>query len=205
MTGASVFVWGMGFEPPLPLRERDGVRGCPIASAKGPGAASGAPTEDQHDMRAVIQRVNYASVKVDGETVGEIGPGLALLVGITHEDGDEDIKYLVDKTVNMRIFPAESGDSGFDRSVLDIGGSLLLVSQFTLYATTRKGRRPGFTDAAPPEVSEPMFERVVEAFRATGAPVETGVFGAMMQVALENSGPATFILDTADRLTPRRG
>ena len=154
-------------------------------------------------MKAVIQRVNHASVEVDGQTVGKIGPGLAILVGITHGDGDEDIKYLVDKTVNMRIFPAEDGDSGFDRSVLDIGGGVLLVSQFTLYASTRKGRRPGFTDAAPPDVSEPMFRRVVEAFKLTGVPVETGVFGAKMNVALENAGPATFVLDTAERLMPR--
>ena len=156
-------------------------------------------------MKAVIQRVNHAAVEVNGETVGKIGPGLALLIGITQEDGEDDIKYLVDKTVNMRIFPAEDGDSGFDRSVIDISGSLLLVSQFTLYATTRKGRRPGFTDAAPPDISEPMFNRVVEAFRFTGVPVETGVFGAMMSVSIENSGPATFILDTSDRLAPRRG
>jgi D-tyrosyl-tRNA(Tyr) deacylase len=154
-------------------------------------------------MKAVIQRVNRASVEVNGQTVGKIGPGLAILVGITHGDGDEDIKYLVEKAVNMRIFPAEDGDSGFDRSVLDIGGSVLVVSQFTLYASTRKGRRPGFTDAAPPEVSEPMFRRVIDAFKAAGVPVETGVFGAKMNVALENAGPATFVLDTAERLTPR--
>jgi D-tyrosyl-tRNA(Tyr) deacylase len=154
-------------------------------------------------MKAVIQRVNHASVEVNGQTVGKIGPGLAILVGITHGDGDEDIKYLAEKAVNMRIFPAEDGDSGFDRSVLDIGGSVLLVSQFTLYASTRKGRRPGFTDAAPPEVSEPMFRRVIDAFKAAGVPVETGVFGAKMDVALENAGPATFVLDTAERLTPR--
>ncbi len=136
---------------------------------------------------------------------GSIGVGLLLLIGITHGDTDEDIAYLVEKIVNMRIFPAESGDSGFDRSVKDVEGGLLLVSQFTLYATTRKGRRPGFADAARPEVSEPMFGQVVEAFRATGVPVETGVFGAMMNVKLENAGPATFILDSEDRLAPRRG
>lgn len=156
-------------------------------------------------MKAVIQRVNSASVTVDGKSVGTIGAGLLLLIGITHEDTAEDISYLVEKTVNLRIFPAESSDSRFDRSVIDIGGGLLLVSQFTLYSTTRKGRRPGFTDAAPPEVSKPMFDRVIEAFRATGVPVETGVFGAMMKVSLENAGPATFILDSADRLSPRRG
>ncbi|MDA1297801.1 MAG: D-aminoacyl-tRNA deacylase [Chloroflexi bacterium] len=156
-------------------------------------------------MKAVIQRVNSASVLVDGQSVGAIGAGLVLLIGIAHVDTEDDIGYLVEKTVNLRIFPAESGDSGFDRSVIDINGGLLLVSQFTLYASTRKGRRPGFTDAAPPEVSQPVFDRLVAAFRATGVPVETGVFGAMMNVSLENAGPATFILDTAERLSPRRG
>lgn len=155
-------------------------------------------------MRAVVQRVNQASVEVDGSVVGSIETGLLILIGITHEDTEDDIAYLVEKVVNLRIFPAENGDSGFDRSVQDIGGSLLLVSQFTLYASTRKGRRPGFTDAARPEVSEPMFNQVVESFRATGITVETGVFGASMNVKLENAGPATFILDSADRLTPRR-
>lgn len=155
-------------------------------------------------MKAVIQRVSSAAVKVDDQSVGAIGPGLLVLIGITHDDTEEDISHLVEKTVNLRIFPAESGDSGFDRSVVDIGGSLLIVSQFTLYASTRKGRRPGFTDAAPPDMSQPLFERVVEAFRATGVPVETGIFGAMMKVSLVNAGPATFILDSADRLQPKR-
>jgi len=156
-------------------------------------------------MKAVIQRVNSASVEVEGAVTGSIGRGLMLLIGITHDDTTDDVAYLVEKVVNMRIFPAEDGDSGFDRSVQDVGGGLLLVSQFTLYATTRKGRRPGFTDAARPEMSEPMFAEVVEAFRATGVPVETGVFGAMMNVKLENAGPVTIILDTAERNAPRRG
>lgn len=156
-------------------------------------------------MKAVVQRVNSASVEVDEAVTGSIGIGLLLLIGITHDDSADDIAYLVEKIVNMRIFPAESGDSGFDQSVRDVSGSLLLVSQFTLYATTRKGRRPGFTDAARPEMSEPMFEQVIEAFRTTGVPVETGIFGAMMNVKLENAGPVTFVLDTADRLASRRG
>ncbi|MCH7983383.1 MAG: D-tyrosyl-tRNA(Tyr) deacylase [Chloroflexi bacterium] len=159
-------------------------------------------------MRAVIQRVNRASVSVDGNVIGEIGPGLCLLIGITHEDSDNDLKYIVEKTLNMRIFPPEApepGDSGFDRSVQDIGGGLLLVSQFTLYASTRKGRRPGFTDAARPEMAGPMFDRVVAAFRSSGLRVETGVFGALMNVAIENAGPVTIVLDSADRNTPRRG
>ncbi len=106
----------------------------------------------------------------------------------------------------MRIFPEESGDSGFDQSVVDVGGELLLVSQFTLYASTRKGRRPGFTDAARPEQAEPMFKEVIDAFRLnSGLPVETGVFGASMKVDIENAGPVTIILDSTDRNTPRRG
>ncbi|MCH8909271.1 MAG: D-tyrosyl-tRNA(Tyr) deacylase [Chloroflexi bacterium] len=159
-------------------------------------------------MRAVIQRVNRSSVSVDGNVIGEIGRGLCLLIGITHEDSDDDVKYIVEKTLNMRIFPPESpepGDSGFDRSVQDIGGGLLLVSQFTLYASTRKGRRPGFTDAARPEMAGPMFDRVVEAFRSSGLQVETGVFGAFMNVQIENAGPVTIVLDSADRNTPRKG
>lgn len=156
-------------------------------------------------MKAVLQRVNSASVEVDGAVVGSIGNGLLALIGISHEDSLDDITYLVEKIVNMRIFPADTGDSGFDRSLRDIEGGLLLVSQFTLYASTRKGRRPGFTDAARPEVSEPMFNDVVEAFRATGVPVEIGVFGASMNVKLENAGPVTILLDSADRLAPRRG
>lgn len=136
---------------------------------------------------------------------GSIQRGLAILIGITQSDTSDDVSYLVEKAVNMRIFPAEDGTSGFDQSVAEIGGEVLLISQFTLYASTRKGRRPGFTDAAPPEISGPMFQRVVEAFRSKGMPTETGVFGAMMNVEIENSGPATFILDTADRNQPRRG
>ena len=157
-------------------------------------------------MRAVIQRVNRASVTVDGEITGEIDRGLCLLIGITHDDTEDDLKYIGDKTLNMRIFPEESGDSGFDQSVMDINGGLLLVSQFTLYASTRKGRRPGFTEAARPEQAEPMFNEVVDAFRLnSGLSVETGVFGASMKVDIENAGPVTIILDSADRNTPRRG
>lgn len=161
-------------------------------------------------MRVVIQRVNRASVTVTGDrnVAGEIGRGLCLLIGITHEDSDDDLKYIVEKTLNMRIFPPDSwepGDSGFDQSVQDIGGGLLLVSQFTLYASTRKGRRPGFTDAARPEMAESMFDQVVDAFRFSGLRVETGVFGASMNVEIENAGPVTIVLDSAERNTPRKG
>ncbi|HIF72813.1 MAG TPA: D-tyrosyl-tRNA(Tyr) deacylase [Dehalococcoidia bacterium] len=156
-------------------------------------------------MRAVIQRVNRASVTVDDEVTGSIDRGLCLLIGITHEDTEDDLKYIVDKTLNMRIFPDPNGDSGFDESVQDIGGGLLLISQFTLYATTRKGRRPGFTEAARPEIAQPMFDQLIDAFRFSGLRVQTGVFGAMMNVEIENAGPMTIMLDSADRNAPRRG
>ena len=158
-------------------------------------------------MRAVIQRVTGAAVKADGRTVGRIGPGLVLLVGIARDDDQADIDYLAEKALNMRLFPPEGPEGeqgGFERSALEVGTDILLVSQFTLYATTRKGRRPGFSDAAPAAVSGPMFERVTDAFRASGLRVETGLFGAYMLVELENAGPATIILDTEDRKTPRR-
>ncbi len=158
-------------------------------------------------MRAVIQRVTHAAVRVGESTVAETGPGLAILVGIARDDEQADVDYLAEKTLNMRIFPPEGPegeDGGFERSALEVGADILLVSQFTLYATTRKGRRPGFSDAAPADISGPMFERVADAFRSSGLRVVTGVFGAYMLVALENAGPATIILDTADRRTPRR-
>jgi D-tyrosyl-tRNA(Tyr) deacylase len=157
-------------------------------------------------MRVVIQRVNRASVTVDGQVTGSIELGLCLLVGITHEDTREDIQYIVDKTLNMRIFPDQTGDSGFDESVMDVNGGLLLVSQFTLYASTRKGRRPGFTDAARPEQAQPMFDELVDTFRInSGLSVETGVFGASMTVDIENAGPMTITLDSAERSAPRKG
>ena len=158
-------------------------------------------------MRAVIQRVTRAAVRVDGRTVAQTGPGLVILVGIAPDDDQANIDYLAEKTLNMRIFPPEGPEGehgGFERSALDVRADILLVSQFTLYATTRKGRRPGFSDAAPADVSGPVFERVAAAFRTSGLRVETGLFGAYMLVELENAGPATIILDTADRKTPRR-
>ncbi len=155
-------------------------------------------------MRFVIQRVSRARVTVDGEITGEIGKGLMILVGITHDDEDADVKYLVDKTVNLRIFNPIEGETGFDISLKDVDGGVLLVSQFTLYADTRKGRRPGFTGAAPGHVSSPIFDQVADAFRDSGVGVELGVFGAMMDVELTNTGPATFLLDSSDRHRPRR-
>ena len=127
-------------------------------------------------------------------------------MGVSQSDTDEDIEYLANKTVNMRLFPDPSNAArGFELSATEVGAEILLVSQFTLYASTRKGRRPGFTDAAPPDVAEPLFERVVHAFRQTGLRVETGEFGASMSLELTNEGPVTIALDTADRSKPRRG
>ena len=126
-------------------------------------------------------------------------------MGVSQSDTDDDIEYLANKTVNMRLFPDPSNAArGFELSATEVGADILLVSQFTLYASTRKGRRPGFTDAAPPDVAEPLFERVVHAFRQTGLRVETGEFGASMSLELTNEGPVTIALDTADRSKPRR-
>ena len=154
-------------------------------------------------MRFVIQRSAEAKVTVEGQVTGEIDKGLVILVGVTHDDEQADIDYLVNKTVNLRIFRGEEGE-WFDRSLLDVGGGVLLVSQFTLYADTRKGRRPGFTASAPGDVAEPMFDQVADAFRGAGVEVQLGVFGAMMDVELVNEGPATFILDSTDRHRGRR-
>ena len=153
-------------------------------------------------MRAVIQRVNSASVSIDGEVVSRIGAGLVVLAAVGRDDTDADADYIVEKTVHLRIFPDAEGR--FDRSVVDTGGSLLVVSQFTLYGDVRRGRRPSFTDAAPPAEAEERFAALVERFRATGVPVETGQFQAMMDVALVNDGPVTLILDSSDRHRPRR-
>ena len=152
-------------------------------------------------MRAVLQRVASASVAIDGDVVGEIGRGLLVLAAVGVDDADAEAAWLVDKTVNLRIFPDDDGR--FDRSVLDVGGGLLVVSQFTLYADTRKGRRPSFTGAAPPADAEARFDDLVRRFRETGLPVEAGRFQAMMQVSLVNDGPVTIALDSADRLRPR--
>ncbi len=153
-------------------------------------------------MRALIQRVAGASVTVGGSPVGQIGPGLVVLLGVSEEDTEADAQYLVDKTVNLRIFADEQ--NRFNRSALDTGAELLLVSQFTLYADTRKGRRPDFTRAAPPEQAERLYQHSVELFRAAGLKVSTGIFQEYMQVSLQNDGPVTLMLDSADRHRPRR-
>ena len=153
-------------------------------------------------MRALIQRVSEGSVTVGECVVGSIGPGLVVLVGISRDDDEEDARYLVGKTVNLRIF--NDAEGRFNLSALDTGADLLLVSQFTLYADTRRGRRPGFTGAAPPETAGPLFEHTVEMFRETGLAVEAGRFQAHMVVSLRNDGPVTIMLDSADRDRPRR-
>ena len=153
-------------------------------------------------MRLLLQRVAHASVSVQGLEVGRIGKGLLVLVGVAREDPQEDIRYLSDKLLNLRIF---SGDSDrFDRSALDIGAELLVISQFTLYGGTRKGRRPDFTEAAVPGDAERLYDEFVEALRASGLRVETGRFGEYMQVELLNDGPVTLMLDSAERSQPRR-
>ncbi|GHO92986.1 D-aminoacyl-tRNA deacylase [Reticulibacter mediterranei] len=146
-------------------------------------------------MRALLQRVSRASVTVDGKIVGEIGQGLLVLLGVGQDDGEAQVKLLVNKIVNMRIFEDDEGK--MNRSLLDIGGSALVVSQFTLYADIRKGRRPSFIDAAHPTLAEPLVERFKEAIAAYDIPVAGGVFGADMDVALINDGPVTIWIDSA--------
>jgi D-tyrosyl-tRNA(Tyr) deacylase len=143
-------------------------------------------------VRIVLQRVARASVTVDGSVAGSIGEGLLLLVGIEPTDTDDDVARAVDKVINTRIFPDE--DARMNRSLLEMGGSVLVVSQFTLLGDVRKGRRPSFVGAAPPEVAEPMIERMVGRFREAGIHTETGVFGAAMEVELVNSGPVTLVM-----------
>lgn len=153
-------------------------------------------------MRAVLQRVSRAAVTVDGQTLGAIGQGLVVLVGIGMDDGAEDGAYICDKTLNLRLFA--DGERSMERSALEANAALLVISQFTLYASTRRGRRPSFTDAAAPTDAEPRFNAVLARLRASGLRVETGRFGAMMAVELVNDGPVTIALDSADRLTPQR-
>lgn len=144
-------------------------------------------------MRVALQRVSEASVTIDERVVGAIGRGFLVLVGFTHTDGDEQIAWMVEKIRGLRLFPDDAGK--MNRSLEEVGGSLLVVSQFTLYGDARKGRRPSFIDAAPPEQAEPLYERFVAACRERGLTVATGAFGAMMQVALVNDGPVTLTLE----------
>lgn len=148
-------------------------------------------------MRVVLQRVSHASVTVDEEIIGKIQRGFLLLVGVTHDDAKEDMEYLVRKIVQMRIFEDEEGK--LNRSIQDIGGEILSVSQFTLYADTKKGNRPSFSKAAPGDVAIEMFDQFNALLRETGISVETGQFGADMKVELLNDGPVTILLDSKNR------
>lgn len=144
-------------------------------------------------MKALLQRVSRAAVRVDGKTVGKIGTGLLVLLGVAHGDGEAECDFLARKTAELRIFPDEADK--MNRSVVDAGGALLVISQFTLLADTRHGRRPAFTGAAPPEAAERLYERYCTHLRDGGLRVETGIFGAMMEVDLVNDGPVTILLE----------
>ena len=144
-------------------------------------------------MRVVLQRVKHGRVTVAGRTLAEIGPGAVLLVGVGPGDGEEQARYLVEKIANLRIFEDEEGK--MNRSLLDVGGEAIVVSQFTLYADTRKGRRPSFTDAALPDIASPLVERFTELLSAQGVPTQSGEFGAHMLVEIANDGPVTIWLE----------
>ena len=164
-------------KPPVPLREI-------------------APVHSNHlhrRMRVLLQRVSSASVTVGDRTTGSIGRGYLLLVGITHTDEDATLGWMADKILGLRLFQDSEGKLNLDLG--DVDGALLVVSQFTLYGDTRKGRRPSFLDAAPPEIAVPLYERFIELLGARGTTVETGEFGAMMDVALVNDGPLTLWLE----------
>ncbi len=147
-------------------------------------------------MRALLQRVSHAAVHVDDNTVGAIGAGLVVLMGVAADDTEDDVNLLAKKILNLRIF--KDNDGKFNLSALDVQAELLVISQFTLYADTRRGRRPSFTDAARPEISAPLYEKMVARLRDSGLKVETGEFGAHMLVDIHNDGPVTLWLDSRD-------
>ena len=144
-------------------------------------------------MRALIQRVSKASVTVEEQTISSIGKGLLILLGVGHEDGEEQAKFLADKTANLRVFEDDQGKTNL--SLLDVKGEAIVVSQFTLYANTQKGRRPSFIEAATPDVAEPLVNHFAEMLRGHGVPTQTGKFGAHMQVEIHNDGPVTIWLE----------
>lgn len=152
-------------------------------------------------MRALIQRVSQASVSVQGNIVAAIEQGLVALVGVARGDSEADARYLAEKTANLRVFPDESGK--FNLSALDISGEVLVVSQFTLVASTRKGRRPSFTEAAPPEEAEPLVDTFAQFLRSAGLKAKTGRFQQHMLVEIHNDGPVTIFIDSEERLKPR--
>lgn len=144
-------------------------------------------------MRALLQRVSKASVTVDGQTISAIGKGLLILLGVGHGDGEEQAKFLAEKIANLRVFEDEQGKTNL--SILDVKGEAIVVSQFTLYADTRKGRRPSFIDAALPDVAEPLVRRFADLLRGHGVPTQTGKFGTHMEVEIHNDGPVTIWLE----------
>ncbi len=146
------------------------------------------------NMLAVIQRVSSASVAVDGGIVGSISGGILVLLAVHHEDGEEDLNFIKKKIINLRIF--EDGEGKMNRSVAEVGGEVLVVSQFTLYGDCRKGNRPSYSQAAPPEKARRLYERLIEQIRSEGVIIESGRFQAMMQVSLVNDGPVTLIVDS---------
>jgi D-tyrosyl-tRNA(Tyr) deacylase len=150
-------------------------------------------------MIAVIQRVSESSVKIEGKIKAEIGVGLMILLGIEDADGQEDIEWLSKKIVNLRIFPDENGV--MNRSVLEVGGEILMISQFTLHASTKKGNRPSYIKAAKPDIAIPIYEKMIAALETElGKPIGTGEFGADMKVSLFNDGPVTIVMDTKNRV-----
>ena len=146
-------------------------------------------------MRVVVQRVKYSSVTVEGKIIGEINRGLNLLVGISSGDTEAELDWMTRKCLDLRLFPNESGDKLWQRSVMDIQGEILVISQFTLYGDCRKGRRPSFSDSASPAIAEKLYDRFILKLRQSSLPVKTGQFGAMMQVKIENDGPVTLLLE----------
>jgi len=152
-------------------------------------------------MRALLQRVRSASVEIEGERTASIGPGLLVFLGVTHSDGPDDLTWLAGKVSRLRIFEDENGK--MNRSVTESGGAVLVVSQFTLYADTRRGNRPGFDQAARPDLANPLYESFCAALRDLGLPVATGRFAAEMQVHLQNDGPVTILLDSSERKASR--
>ena len=149
-------------------------------------------------MKALLQRVTKGSVESEGQLTGTIGKGLVVLLGVENGDSDKDLEYLVDKTVNLRIF--DDADGKMNLSIQDVGGEMLVVSQFTLLADTRKGRRPSYVNAAPPDIADSYYEKYIEKIRSLGIKVETGVFQTMMVVHIDNDGPVTIMIDSRDKL-----